>query len=390
MNTTALAPRPAPYADAERHPGSRPTVSVDLGAVAANTRLLSRRTGAELMAVVKADGFGLGAVDVARTALASGATRLGVTSLEEAFALRAAGITAPVLSWLNAVGADVGRAAAEQVEVAVPGLAHLQAVVDRAPGARVHLHLDTGMARDGAEPQAWPALCRAAALAERRGMLTVVGVMGHLACADEPGRAANRAGRERFAWGVGVATRLGLRPRHRHLAATAALLTDPGSHHTMVRVGAGLVGIDPTGTTTLHGALTVTAPLVTVRSVPRGTPVGYGHTWRSATDTRLGLVALGYADGLPRAASGRAEVLVGGVRRPVVGRVSMDQVVVDLGRSTAREGDVVTVMGPGASGEPTVADWARWSDTLPHEVVTGLGRRPHRVVVPAGTTGGRR
>jgi alanine racemase len=358
-------------------------LEVDLGAVAANTRLLAARATGELMAVVKADGFGHGAVDVARTALAHGATRLGVTGLEEALALRDSGLTAPVLSWLNPVDADFADAVRAAVDLAVPGREHLDAVARLAPGAHVHLHLDTGMARDGAAPGEWAALCRAARLAERAGRVRVVGVMGHLANADVPGDPANSGGRTRFAWGLEVARACGLRPRDRHLAATAATLTDPLSHHTMSRVGAGLVGIDPSRTTALRPALTLTAPLVGVRRVRAGTPVGYGHTWLAPAATWLGLVPLGYADGLPRAASGRAEVHVREARRPLVGRLSMDMAVVDLGDRGAEVGDPVVVFGPGERGEPTVADWAEWAGTIEHEIVTGLGPRLRRSVATA-------
>lgn len=375
MTGLAVAPRPAGV--------STPRLTVDLGAVAHNTRTLADRAGGELMAVVKADGFGHGAADVARTALAHGATRLGVTSLAEAFALRDAGLVVPVLSWLNPVDADFPAAAARDVDVAVPSLAHLAAVA-AAPGRqRVHLHVDAGMARDGAEPGDWAALCRAARRAEQRGEVEVVGVMGHLGCADDPGDACNARGRTRFAWAVEVARAAGLRPRDRHLAATAATLTDPRTHHTMSRVGAGLVGIDPSRSTALAPALTLTAPLVQVRRVRAGTAVGYGHDHRTADATHLGLLPLGYADGLPRVASGRAEVLVRGVRRPVVGRISMDQVVVDLGRAGAEAGETVTVLGPGHDGEPTVAEWAGWADTIEHEIVTGIGARVPRVLRPA-------
>ena len=287
-----------------------PVLEVDLSAVAANTALLAARATGRLMAVVKADGFGHGAVDVARTALTNGATSLGVTSLAEAWPLRDAGLDAPVLSWLNPVDADFATAVERRIDLAVPGLEHLAAVA-AAPGrARVHLHLDTGMARDGAAPAEWPRLCRAARLAETRGEVEVVGVMGHLGCADTPADPCNTWARTRFAWALEVARSCGLRPRERHLAATSATLTDPRSHHTMCRVGAGLVGIDPSRTTTLRPALTLTAPLVSVRRVRAGTPVGYGHTHVTAGTTYLGLVPLGYADGLPRVASGQAEVLV--------------------------------------------------------------------------------
>ena len=190
-----------------------------------------------------------------------------------------------------------------------------------------------------------------------------------------PGDPANAVGRARFAWGVETARAAGLRPPHRHLAATAATLTDPLSHHTMCRAGAGLVGIDPSGTTELRPALALTVPLVTVRRVHAGTPVGYGHTWVAPQATELGLLPLGYADGLPRSASGRAEVQVRGRRRPLVGRISMDMAVVDLGPDGADTGDLVTVFGPGHDGEPTTAEWAAWAGTIEHEIVTGLGPR---------------
>lgn len=365
---------------------SEPRLAVDLGAVARNTRTLADRASGELMAVVKADGFGHGAVDVARTALAHGATRLGVTSLAEAWVLRDAGLVAPILSWLNPVDADFPAAAVRDVDVAVPSLAHLAAVAAGPGRNRVHLHVDAGMARDGAEPEEWAALCRAARRAELRGQLEVVGVMGHLGCAEDPADDCNALGRTRFAWAVEAARGAGLRPRDRHLAATAATLTDPRAHHTMSRVGAGLVGIDPSGTTVLEPAMTLTAPLVQVRRVRAGTPVGYRHAHRTTGAARLGLLPLGYADGLPRVASGRAEVLVRGTRRPVVGRISMDQVVVDLGRTGAEAGEQVTVFGPGAAGEPTVAEWAAWADTIEHEIVTGIGARVPRRALAAPAT----
>lgn len=359
-----------------------PRLSVDLSAVAANSALMAGRTAGGLMAVVKADGFGHGAVDVARTALAHGATAVGVTSLAEAWPLRDAGLDAPLLSWLNPVDADFATAVSRRIDLAVPGLEHLAAVAGAPGRARVHLHVDAGMARDGASPADWPRLCGAARLAERRGQIEVVGVMGHLGCADDPADACNARGRTRFAWGLEVARACGLRPRHRHLAATAATLTDPMSHHTMSRVGAGLVGIDPSGTTRLRPALTLSAPLVSVRRVRAGTQVGYGHAFVTDATTHLGLVPLGYADGLPRAASGRAAVWLAGRRVPVVGRISMDQLVVDLGATGAEVGDLTTVFGPGDAGEPTVAEWAAWSDTLPHEIVTGIGSRVPRHTRP--------
>jgi len=364
---------------------ARASLQVDLSAVAANTRLFAARTPGALMAVVKADGFGHGAADVARTALAQGASWLGVTSLDEAFGLRGAGLRAPVLSWLNPAGADFHEARRQDVDVAVPSTSHLRAVAGAGLAARVacrvHLHLDVGMARDGAAPSEWEHLCRAAREAEQAGTVRVVGVMGHLGNAETPGDPANAVGRARFAWGLATARAAGLRPPLRHLAATAATLTDPASLHTLSRVGAGLVGIDPSGTTRLSPALTLTAPVVGVRRVAPGTPVGYGGAWRAPHATTLALLPVGYADGLPRAASGRAEVLLRDRRRPLVGRVSMDQVVVDLGDDSVDLGEVATVFGPGYGGEPTAADWAAWAGTIEHEIVTGIGARVTRRVV---------
>jgi alanine racemase len=365
-----------------------PELVVDLDAVAHNTRLVAARTGADVMAVVKADGFGHGATGVAVTALAHGASSLGVTSMEEALALRAAGVTAPILSWLNPPNAGFARALAEGVELAIPSVLHLDAVLRAAEATRqtprLHLHIDCGMSRDGCEPREWPRLARRAARSHRAGRVEVVGIMGHLGCADDPADPCNGTGAARFDAAVREVRRHGLAPRLLHLAATAATLTLPSTHHAMVRIGAGLVGIDPSGTTSLRGGLTLRAPLVAVRRVEAGDAVGYGHTWRADRPTRLGLLPLGYADGLPRLASGRAEVLVRGVRRPVVGRISMDQAVVDLGDVAVGPGEVVTVFGPGDHGEPTVAEWAAWAETIPHEIVTGIGPRVARVPAAAG------
>ncbi len=358
--------------------------TVDLDAVGANTALLAGRSTGAVMAVVKADAFGHGAAPVARTALSSGATWLGVTSVAEAMQLRAEGLVAPLLSWLNPLGADFATAVAHRVDVAVPGREHLRAVADGAATAgsraRVHLHLDVGMARDGASPAEWERLCHDARVLERRGLVDVVGVMGHLGSADRPGDRSSAVGLARFGLGVDVARTCGLEPRVRHLAATAALLNEPGTHLDLCRVGAGLYGIDPSGRAGLRPAMTLTAPVVTVRDVAAGTAVGYGGAWVAPAPTRLALLPVGYADGLPRTCSGTAEVLLHGRRRPVVGAISMDQVVVDVGDAPVRPGDTAIVLGAGDAGEPTVVEWAAWAGTIEHEILTGIGRRVERVV----------
>jgi alanine racemase len=377
----------AQHADAE-HTDTGPLLTIDLDAVAANTRYFASRATGDLIAVVKADGYGHGAVDVARTALANGATRLGVTSVREALALRAMGIAAPIVSWLNhPQSSDFERAVAERIDLAVPSIEHLHSIARTRGTARVHLHLDTGMARDGSEPASWIELCRLAREAELGGQLEVVGLMGHLGDADDPGAASNRLGLALFEWGLDVARLSGLHPGILHLAATSATLALPGTRFTASRVGAGLVGIDLSRTATLQAPMTLTAPILSVRRVPIGTPVGYGRDWVAPRSTHLGLVGLGYADGLPRSASGRAEVLVRGCRRPIVGRMSMDQFVVDLADTGAAVGETVTVFGPGEAGEPSIAEWAVWSGTIEHEIVTRVGGRVRRTAVGHNTVG---
>ncbi|MEV6710813.1 alanine racemase [Lentzea sp. NPDC051208] len=358
-----------------RQAALEPALQIDLTAVADNTRRFVACARGAVMAVVKADGFGHGLGDVARTAVAAGATWIGVTSLAEAVQVRESGVDVPVLSWLNPVDVDVRTAVRYGIDLSVPGLDHLAALEG---GVRVHLQLDTGMARDGAAPESWLSLMSAARRAERAGRVSVVGVMGHLPCADIPG--VSEPGKRAFTSGVEMARQAGLRPSVRHLAATSAALTDPGTHLDVVRIGAGLVGIDPSGTTRLRSALRFTAPVVQVRRVAAGTGVGYGHAHVTDRATTLALLPVGYADGLPRTASARAEVWLAGRRRPVAGVISMDQVVVDVGDDAVLPGDEAVVFGPGDDGEPTVEDWARWAGTIPHEIVTGIGARVRRNV----------
>ena len=330
------------------------------------------------MAVVKADGFGHGAVDVARTSLAHGATRLGVTSIEEALALRAAGITAPVLSWLNPVDADFAAAVAADVELAVPGRAAPRG--RRRPRRRAPASTSSSTPAWPAtapRPATWGDLCRAARMAERRGLVRVVGVMGHLANADTPADPANALGRTRFVWGLEMARSCGLRPGRpapgRHLRDAHRPAEPPHDEPRRRRPGRHrpVAHHDP--------AARPHPDRAAGRRTPRpgaAPPVGYGHTWTAPGPTTLGLVPLGYADGLPRAASGRAEVLVRGRRRPLVGRISMDMAVVDLGAATAaRPATWSPSSDPATTASRPSREWAGWADTIEHEIVTGLGAR---------------
>lgn len=355
-------------------------ITIDDGAIARNTRLLRASAGVPLIAVLKADAFGHG--HQAANVLAHGADAIGVTSIDEGRAVRREVPDARILSWLNPADADWAEAIDADLEIAVPSATHLLALIAATRGSLprvpVHLHIDVGMARDGAPRDHWNTLVQVARAAERNGAITVVGLMGHLSSAAEPGNAVNATERLLFENACRHALRAGLRPAWRHLAATAATLSDPASRLDAVRVGAGLFGIDPAGQVALEGAMTLDAPVVSVRRVPAGTGVGYGLHHRAAETTTLALLPLGYGDGVPRRAAGVAEVLVGGRRRPIVGDISMDQIIVDMGDDAVALGDRATLLGPGHVGEPVLADWATWSDTIAHEIVTGFGARLER------------
>jgi len=370
---------------------------IDPAAIAANTRRIASivgaapRGGVEVMAVVKADGFGHGAAALA--ALDAGATWLGVTSIAEALPLRWRGVSVPILSWLNGPGADLDAAVLHDIDLAVASIAQLQAVSAAAARtgrrARIHLHLDTGMSRDGIDRTEWTTLCELARLGEAAGRLDVVGVMSHLACADQPGHPETMRQVLLFRNALRAARHRGLTPRLAHLAATSAALTDERTHFGMVRIGAGLYGIDPTHSVSPHlrGAMTLTAPIVAVREVNAGTGVGYGHRYATSARTRLALLPLGYADGIPRALGPDASVLLRGRRVPIAGTVSMDQVVLDVGDAGIRVGEIATVLGPGESGEPTLHDWAGWAGTIEHDIVTRIGPRVTRETVDSGARG---
>lgn len=356
-----------------------PTLCTLPDAVAANVQRVRTATSARIMAVVKADGYGHGAVPVARAAVAAGAEWLGVTQVVEAAALRHAGLTVPILSWLNPAGVDTEAAAEHRVDIAVGSVEELrQLIADAAEPLRVHLHLDTGMARGGSPLDEWPELFRLARAG--RGRVEVVGVMGHLPRADEGDPAANAAAVLRMRQGRDAVLRAGLGPVLVHLAATSGALTDPATHFGMVRIGAGLVGIDPSEGTALVGASRWTAPVVHSALAPAGTAVGYGGTYVTDRETHLGVVGVGYADGIPRELAPGAGVEIGGMRHPIVGRVSMDQIVVDTGPVAFPRGAIATVFGPEGDAVPSVQEWARWAGSIPHTIVTGIGARVQRSV----------
>lgn len=356
-----------------------PTLCTLPDAVAENLRRIRVATSARIMAVVKADGYGHGAVTVARAAVGAGAGWLGVTDVAEAIVLRDAGLDVPILSWLNPSGVDAATAAEHRIDIAVGSVDELaQLIADAADPVRVHLHLDTGMARGGCPLDEWSALFRIAR--SGRGRVEIVGVMGHLPRADEADPAANAAAVLRMRQGRDAVLRAGLGPVLVHLAATSGALTDPATHFGMVRVGAGLVGIDPSESMPLAGASRWTAPIAHSALVPAGTAVGYAGAYLTDRETHLAVVGVGYADGIPRELAAGAGVEIGGARHPLVGRVSMDQIVVDTGAVLFPRGTVATVFGPEGGAVPSVQEWARWAGTIPHTIVTGIGPRVQRSV----------
>ncbi len=354
-------------------------VRVDLGAIRHNVATLRAATSAEVMAVVKGDGYGHGMVPAAQAALAAGADWLGACTLEEALGLRAAGITAPVLAWLFTPGLPLHEGVAADVDLAASSLEGLAELVEAARRAgrpaRAHLKADTGLSRGGAVAADWPALVEAAAKAQADGAVEVVGVWSHFASADVPGDPSVDLQLERFHAALGTAARFGLTPRYRHIANSAGLLTRPDAHFDLVRVGIAMYGLTPIPGRDfgLRPAMTARARVMLTKRVPAGEGVSYGHTYTTPSETTLAVVPLGYADGVPRAASGRGPIALGGRVRPIAGRVCMDQVVLDCGDDRVAAGDVAVLFGPGDDGEPTADDWARACDTINYEIVTRFG-----------------
>ncbi|MFD7438092.1 alanine racemase, partial [Streptomyces sp. NPDC059861] len=365
MSTTAQLPSTAPL---------RGRAEIDLGALRANVRALrAHAPGAALMAVVKSEAYGHGALPCARAAVAAGAGWLGTATPEEALALRAAeGIPADVriMCWLWTPGGPWRAAVEADIDVSLSGMWALREVTEAARRAgrpaRVQLKADTGLGRNGCQPgDDWAELVAAAVQAEAEGLVRVTGLWSHFACADEPGHPSIALQLGRFREMVSYAEGEGVRPEVRHIANSPATLTLPEAHFDLVRTGIALYGISPSpeiGTPAdfgLRPVMTLSASLALVKQVPGGHGVSYGHGYTTPGDTTLGLVPLGYADGIPRHASGTGPVLIGGKWRTVAGRIAMDQFVVDLGGDEPPVGAQAVLFGPGDRGEPTAEDWAQ-------------------------------
>jgi alanine racemase len=365
--------------------GAAAEALIDLGAVRDNVIALRRHVGqAALMAVVKADGYGHGLIPAAAAAAAGGADWLGVIRVPEALALRRAGLTMPILCLMSVPGGEHEDAIRQDVDLtaSTAGLvAEISAAAERAGRpARLHLKVDTGMCRGGATMADWPAVVGAALAAEAEGRARVVGIWSHFACADVPGHPSVGAQLNVFREALAVAEGAGAKPELRHLANTPATLTLPHAWFDMVRTGGGIFGLStlPGGPPAwLRPAMTVKSRLVQVKQVPAGSGVSYGHRYVTSSRSRLGVLPLGYAEGMPRGPA-TLQVHARGARRLIAGTVSMNHVVVDFGDEPVTEGDEVVLFGPGDAGEPTAQEWADALGTISYDIVTRFGGRVPR------------
>ena len=340
-------------------------VEIDLAALRSNFKYLKAKAGVPVLAVVKADAYGHGLVPCAKAATEAGADYLGTALLEEAIAIREAGIKTPLLAWLTSPGADFAKAVSLNIEIGISSLAVFDEV-NAISNARIHLKVDSGMGRNGFTSE-WPELLN-------RDLSKVVGVMTHFARADEPNEAQNRVQIENFEVRVAELNAKGIFPI-RHISNTAATLSNPIAKYDMVRIGIAMYGLSPLGRDEyLKPIMKVSSQLVLVKELPAGHPIGYGATEILKSDTKIGIVEMGYADGIPRNAKG-AGITFKGNPYPTIGRVSMDQFAVNLGKdSGAKSGDWVTVIGEAF----TAYEWAKACDTIHYEITTRMAPRVQR------------
>jgi alanine racemase len=385
MQTTELSLTPSAAAEAV----------VDLDAIAHNVRLLCEQAGsAQVMAVVKADGYGHGATHVGRAAVAAGAAELGVATIDEALALRRDGIRSPVLAWLHTPGTDFGPALQADVEVAVSSVRQLAELLDAVERtshtATVTVKVDTGLNRNGVSTVEYPQVLTLLRRAKADGAVRLRGIMSHLVHGDDPDNPFNDLQAQRLTGMVAHARDKGVHFEIAHLCNSPAAMTRPDLAFDMVRTGIAVYGQTPIperGDMGLRPAMTLKCPVALIRSVQAGDGVSYGHTWIAERDTTLALLPIGYADGVFRTLSGRIDVLINGRLRRSVGRICMDQFVVDLGPGEidVAEGDDAILFGPGTQGEHTAQDWADLLGTINYEVVTSPRGRVTRTYRGAAT-----
>lgn len=364
----------------------RPTrIEIDTGAIAHNVAHLGALAQRPVCAVVKADGYGHGAVATARAALDGGALWLAVAIGEEGLVLRDAGIDAPILVLAETPIDAVPTLLAADLTLSgyrPPFFAALAAEGrDRGRPVPVHVKIDTGMGRVDLGPATWAADLRSLATLEG---LVVDGLFTHLARADERNDPTTDEQLARFEVAIAKAEAAGLRPKLRHAANTAATLLHPDAGYDLVRPGIGIYGLSPAAgvDAAAHGllpALRLVSEVGFVKRVVRGTSVSYGHRWSAPEDGWLATIPIGYADGLPRALGNRAQVLIRGHRRSLVGTVTMDQILIWCAQDEPDVGDEVVLLGTQGDEHIRVEDWAGAADTITYEIVTQLTARLPRV-----------
>ena len=369
---------------------SRACVEVNLSAIAQNFKSIKSQTTADVLAVVKADAYGHGLIPVSKALEDAGVDWFGTALLEEAINLREAGILKPIISWLTPLGEDFKSAIELDIDLGIHSIDLLNEVIKATSltgkAARIHLEIDTGMSRGGVLSE-WDQLIKSVLVGVNLKQLKVIGIWSHFARADEPDELMNQEQLSLFEEKVNQAKVAGIDAQFIHIANSAALFTNKSSHENIIRSGIALFGLSPDVKTIgdssslgLKPAMKLKAKLNLVKEVKAGSSVGYGGTAVLKSDTKLGVVALGYADGIPRSTNNLAGVFVDKKRAPIIGRVSMDQFVVDLGiTSTAKTGDEVIVFGDGSSGEYTVDEWAKAANTINYEIITRIGPRVPRI-----------
>ena len=369
---------------------SRVVAEVDLSAIAHNLKLIKDKTNSQVLAVVKADAYGHGLINVAKAAVAAGADWLGTALLEEGISLRAAGVKAPLICWLTPLGEDFKTAIKNNIDLSVSSVELLAELIEAGRAVnivpRIHLEVDTGMTRGGVRND-WSAFVAEVAKAVKDNGVEVVGIWSHFARADEPEQSFNQQQLDTFHKRLAILISQGINPQYVHIANSAAALTNKEAYKNIVRWGIGLYGLSPDVITlgdsdklNLKPAMKLKAKLHLVKAVEAGAHVGYGGTAIVKADTKIGVVTIGYADGIPRNTTNSAGVFINGKRAPLLGRVSMDQFVVDLGvDSKAKTGDEVVIFGDGSAGEYTVDEWASAAGTINYEIVTRIGPRVPRI-----------
>jgi alanine racemase len=369
---------------------SRASAEINLSAITQNFKLIKSRTTADVLAVVKADAYGHGLIPVSKALEEAGADWFGTALLEEAINLRKAGILKPIISWLTPLGEDFKSAIDLDIDLGIPSIDLLDEVIKAASltgkAARIHLEIDTGMSRGGVLSE-WDQLIKSVLVGVNLKLLKVIGIWSHFARADEPAELMNQEQLSLFEEKVNQAKTAGIDAQFIHIANSAALFTNKSTHKNIIRSGIALFGLSPDVKTIgdssslgLKPAMKLKAKLNLVKEVKAGSSVGYGGTAVLKSDTKLGVVALGYADGIPRNTNNLAGVFVDKKRAPIIGRVSMDQFVVDLGvTSNAKTGDEVIVFGDGSGDEYTVDEWAKAANTINYEIITRIGPRVPRI-----------